>query len=228
MKAIVMLSGGMDSAVTLALAVRKHGAEEILAVTFDYGQRHDREIKAALALVEHFGVGHKEVRIDLGQIGGSSLTDDRIEVPEFKEDEKVEVTSTYVPMRNTIFIALSAAIAEVIGAKYIYTGFNHIDSGGYPDTRPGYVMKMNDALALGSRDKPYVTAPLIEMTKADIVRKGEELGIPWEITWACYEGGEKPCGKCNACVQRAKGFNEARITDPLGTQVPDLAKTIRD
>jgi len=214
MKAIVMLSGGMDSAVTLALAVRKHGADEVLAVTFDYGQRHDKEIKSALALVKHFGVGHREVRIDLGQIRGSALTDDSIDVPEFKEGEK-GITSTYVPMRNTIFIALAAAMAEVIGAKYIYTGFNHIDSGGYPDTRPDYVTAMNVALKLGSRDAPVVKAPLIEDTKRDIDLRGVALGIPWGVTWACYEGKERPCGKCNACVQRKKGFDEAGVVDPL-------------
>jgi len=221
MKAIVMLSGGMDSAVTLALAVRKHGADEVLAVTFDYGQRHDREIKAALALVKHFNVGHREVRIDLGQIGGSALTDDRFDVPEHKEDEdiwkKTGSALTYVPMRNTIFIALAAAMAEVIGAKEIYTGFNYIDSGGYPDTRPEYVKAMNAALALGSRDKPKVIVPLIEDTKRDIVLRGVALGIPWEVTWACYEGKDKPCGKCNACVQRKKGFDEAGVWDPLAT-----------
>lgn len=215
-----MLSGGMDSAVTLATAVRKYGSENVLAVTFDYGQRHEKEIQAALDLVKHYKVGHKEVRIDLGQIGGSALTDENINIPEFSQDEDVwERTGTaltYVPMRNTIFLSICAAIAEVIGAKEIYTGFNYIDSGGYPDTRPDYVDAMNIAFALGSRDKPKIVAPLIELTKRQIVDVGESLEVPWRLTWSCYEGKERPCGKCNACVQRAKGFNEAGVADPLG------------
>lgn len=218
-RAIVMLSGGMDSAVALGLAVRKCGAPHVLAVTFDYGQRHEKEMNAAAALAEHFNVHAEVINIDLRQIGGSALTDEDIVVPAHEEDEDVwEKTGsalTYVPMRNTIFLSLCAAIAEVVGAKLIYTGFNWIDSGGYPDTRPEYVNAMNVLLEYGSRDKPQVVAPLIEDTKRDIVLRGEALGIPWEKTWSCYEGKEHPCGKCNACVQRAKGFKEAGVDDPV-------------
>lgn len=219
MKAIVMLSGGMDSAVALGLAVRHHDAVNVLAVTFDYGQRHEKEMNAAAKLAKHYNVLYKVIKIDLRQIGGSALTNETIDVPEHEEDEDVwEKTGsalTYVPMRNTIFLALCAAVAEVVGAKEIYTGFNWIDSGGYPDTRPTYVNAINVMLRYGSRDKPHVVVPLIDDTKCEIVLRGEALGTPWEKTWSCYEGKEHPCGKCNACVQRKKGFDAAGVVDPV-------------
>jgi len=220
-KAVVLLSGGMDSATTLALAVKEYGPEEVLAIIFDYGQLHAKELVAALALASHYNVKHKKIIINLRQIGGSALTASNIPVPKFEEDEDVwERTGsalTYVPMRNTIFIALAAAVAETIGAYEIWTGFNFIDSGGYPDTRPEYVEAINEVLRVGSRDKPKVVAPLINLTKAQIVELGQRLHVPWELTWSCYKGGVHPCGECNACVQRRKGFQEAHVKDPLNS-----------
>jgi 7-cyano-7-deazaguanine synthase len=218
-KAIVILSGGMDSATALAYAVSIHGAKNVYALTFDYGQRHAKEMKAAAALAGHYEVKHLTFRIFLDQIGGSALTDKNIPVPEFKADEDVwkrtKVALSYVPFRNTIFVSIAVAYAEALGCKYIYTGFNYIDSGGYPDTRPDYLDALNRLITLGSRDKPTVIAPLITMTKKEIVQFGETLGVPWRLTWSCYEGKDRPCGKCNACIQRAKGFAEANVRDPL-------------
>ena len=218
-RGIVVLSGGMDSAVTLAVAVRDLGADNVFALTFDYGQRHIKEMNAAAQLAGHYGVKHYVFRIFLEGIGGSALTDRTIDVPAFERDEqsihKRQVALTYVPFRNTIFVAVAVAYAEVLGCQYIFTGFNYIDSGGYPDTRPEYLDILNILVTLGSRDKPAVVAPLIMMTKANIVRLGEQLKVPWRLTWSCYEGKDRPCGKCNACVQRRKGFVDAGVIDPL-------------
>ena len=224
-KALVILSGGMDSGTVLAYAVHVWGADKVFALTFDYGQRHAKEMKAAEALAQHFGVKHIVFHCDLGQIGGSALTDTSIPVPDFKADvgDTKHVALTYVPMRNTIFIAIAAAFAEVLSCTYIYTGFNWIDSGGYPDTREEYVKAMNSVLQKGSRDQPTLNAPLIEMTKKQIVEFGQRYNVPWEKTWSCYKGEEKPCGECNACVQRAKGFYEAGVVDPLTGVVPPVA-----
>ena len=218
-RAIVILSGGMDSAAVLGYVVNFHGAKNVYALTFDYGQRHIKEMKAAEELAKHYGVKHIIFRCDLGQIGGSALTNKDIAVPEFEKDEdiwkKTGSALTYVPMRNTIFVSVAAAFAEVLGCSWIYTGFNYIDSGGYPDTRPEYVAAMNALLRVGSRDQPVLSTPLIMYTKKEIVDFGRGYNVPWEKTWSCYEGGEKPCGKCNACIQRAKGFSEAGVVDPL-------------
>lgn len=213
MKTIVVLSGGMDSAVTLAIAVKNFGKDDVIALTFDYGQRHEREMDAALSLTKHFGVKHIVFEVPLWKIGGSSLTDNTINVPDQQENGKV--TSTYVPMRNTIFIALAAAYAEVLGCKHIFVGFNYIDSGRYPDTTYSYVDVANSLLAIGSRDSPVVEAPLVRLTKAQIVQEGEKLNVPWDLSWSCYKGGYIPCGSCSACVQRAKGFLGAGVKDPL-------------
>ena len=218
-KCIVILSGGMDSATTLAYAVRKHGSENTIALTFDYGQRHLKEMQAAATLCAHYKVKQIVFRVFLEAIGGSALTDKAIQVPAFKTDEdawkQTHVALTYVPFRNTIFCAIAVAYSEALGCKYIYTGFNYIDSGGYPDTRPEYLDALNRLIKLGSRDKPTVIAPLITMTKKEIVQFGETLGVPWRLTWSCYQGKERPCGKCNACIQRRKGFEQANVVDPL-------------
>jgi 7-cyano-7-deazaguanine synthase len=223
MKVIVILSGGMDSATVLAHACGKYGRSNVLALTFDYGQRHRKEIDAARGLAAYYGIQHQIFSLDLTQIGGSALTDKDIDVPEFEKDaiamERTGVAITYVPMRNTIFISLAAAYAESLGYQRILTGMNYIDAGGYPDCRPEYVAIMNAMLAVGSRDKPYVEAPLINMTKADIVKYGQELRVPWHLTWSCYNGQRHPCGACNACQQRAKGFSEAKVVDPLVRKV---------
>ena len=218
-KCLVILSGGMDSATVLAQVVSLHDSENTIALTFDYGQRHSKEMEAAKALARYYNVRHIIFSVDLTQIGGSSLTDKSIAVPDFKKDENVwkkeKVALSYVPMRNTIFISIASAYAETLGCSEIYTGFNWIDSGGYPDTRKSYVRAMNRVLSIGSRDHPRVIAPLIEMNKKQIVELGESLGVPWQFTYSCYEGKSVPCGRCNACIQRLKGFDAANIKDPL-------------
>jgi 7-cyano-7-deazaguanine synthase len=218
-KGIVVLSGGMDSAVTLAHAVKELGKENVMALTFNYGQRHIKEMNAAKALAQYYKVEHIIFNIDLTQIGGSSLTDAKIDVPEFEKDEdvwkKTHVALTYVPMRNTIFIAIASAYCEALKYPRIYTGFNYIDSGGYPDTTLEYVETINKLLRNHTDFRPTLHAPLIRMTKAQIVTFGSSLRVPWHITWSCYEGNELPCGKCNACVQRAKGFDEVGLVDPV-------------
>jgi len=217
MKAIVILSGGMDSAVVLAHACSMYESKHVVALTFDYGQRHVKEINAAKDLARFYNVEHIIFAVDLTQIGGSALTDKSISVPEFKKDlrKSDHVALSYVPMRNTIFIAIAAAFAEVLGIQEIYTGFNWIDSGGYPDTRKSYVNAINRMLSIGSRDQPKVFTPLIHMTKVQIVKYGEQLHVPWHLSWSCYEGNQHPCGKCNACIQREKGFRGANVNDPV-------------
>ena len=218
-KCLVVLSGGMDSATVLGHVVSMSEIKDIVALTFDYSQRHAKEMEAAKMLTDYYKVKHIVFHLDLTQIGGSALTDKSIAVPDFKKDSDVwktkRVALSYVPMRNTIFIAIASAYAEVLGCQEIYTGFNWIDSGGYPDTRKGYVRAMNRVLSIGSRDQPRVIAPLIDMNKKQIVEYGEKLHIPWTYTWSCYEGKDIPCNVCNACVQRNKGFKEANVKDPV-------------
>lgn len=222
-KALIILSGGMDSATVLGHVVSMYDEKDIVALTFDYGQRHAKEMEAAKMLADYYKVKHIIFHLDLTQIGGSSLTDKSIEVPEYKADAEVwktkRVALSYVPMRNTIFIAIASAYAEVLGCQEIFTGFNWIDSGGYPDTRKGYVRAMNRVLSVGSRDQPRVLAPLIDMNKTKIVEYGEKLRVPWIYTWSCYRGQVYPCMKCNACVQRAKGFKGANVKDPVIPEV---------
>jgi len=209
----------MDSATTLAYAANLHGAENVYTLSFDYGQRHRKELACALLLSEHFKTAeHFVFKLDMTQIGGSALTDNAIPVPVGTEETPKEIPSTYVPMRNTIFLAIAAGYAEVLKCDHIYYGANCIDYGGYPDCRPEYVDAINIAIQRGSKQHPGVCAPYIRSTKKDIILEGEKFRVPWNLTWSCYEGGDKPCGKCNACVQRAKGFREAGVVDPLVEQ----------
>lgn len=220
-RAVVLLSGGMDSATALAIA--KSEGFEVIALTFDYGQRHRRELEAAQKAAKHLGVrDHRVVKLDLTAIGGSALTDERIKVPEQRSLEEIGqgIPPTYVPARNTILLSYALGLAEVAGAKAIYIAANHLDSSGYPDCRPEFYKAFQEVARLGTKrgvegDVIEVRTPLIEMSKADIVRKGEELGVPWKLTWSCYKGGERACGVCDSCQLRLKGFREAGVKDPL-------------
>ncbi len=220
-RAVVLLSGGMDSATALAIA--KSEGFEVIALTFDYGQRHRRELEAAQKVAKHLGVrDHRVVKLDLTAIGGSALTDERIKVPEQRSLEEIGqgIPPTYVPARNTILLSYALGLAEVAGAKAIYIAANHLDSSGYPDCRPEFYKAFQEVARLGTKrgvegDVIEVRTPLIEMSKADIVRKGEELGVPWKLTWSCYKGGERACGVCDSCQLRLKGFREAGVKDPL-------------
>ncbi len=219
--AVVLLSGGMDSATALAIA-RKDGLDA-LALTFDYGQRHAREIEAAKKLANHFRVkDHRIVRLDLRAIGGSALTDPNISVPMQRRIEEIGqgIPQTYVPARNTIFMSYALALAEAANAAAIYIAANQVDNSGYPDCRPEFFEAFQEVARLGTKrgvegDVVEIRTPLIAMTKADIVRRGEELDVPWELTWSCYLGREKACGVCDACQLRLKGFREAGVKDPI-------------
>jgi len=219
--AVVLLSGGMDSAT--ALAITKADGFEITALTVDYGQRHRREIDAARSVANHYGVAdHRVVFLDLTAIGGSALTDHQIRVPQQRSLEAIGqgIPSTYVPARNTVLLGYALGLAEATGAKAIVIAANHLDSSGYPDCRPEFYAAFQEVARLGTKcgvegQVIEIRTPLIQMTKADIVRKGEELGVPWELTWSCYLGGTNACGTCDSCQLRLKGFGEAGVEDPL-------------
>jgi 7-cyano-7-deazaguanine synthase len=214
--AIVLLSGGMDSATTLAIA-RQRGHSPLYALTISYGQRHEREIRSARALARHFGARSIILDIPLGRIAPSALTRKMISVPHGRSTKEMAagIPSTYVPARNTVFLSLSLALAESVGARAIYLGVNAIDYSGYPDCRPEYLRafrrlaRLATASGVEGRGTPAIVAPLLHKTKADIVRWGTRLKVPWELTWSCYEGGDRPCGRCDSCILRRKGFLEA-------------------
>lgn len=219
--AVVLLSGGMDSATALAMT-RKEGSD-VIALTFDYGQRHRKEIAAAKRIAAHFHVrDHRTVRLDLRPIGGSALTDRQMAIPEQRRIEEIGqgIPATYVPARNTIFLAYSLGLAEVTGASAIVIAANAIDYSGYVDCRPEFYEAFREVARLGTKrgvegDVIEIRTPLIRMSKADIVRRGEELHVPWALTWSCYLGGSKACGVCDSCQLRRKGFREACVEDPI-------------
>ena len=215
--AVVLVSGGLDSATTLAVA-RAEGYR-CHALSFDYGQRHRVELEAARAVAESFGaVEHRVMPLDLRLFGGSALTDDGIDVPS-GAGEGIPVT--YVPARNTIFLSLALAWAEVIPAADLFIGVNAVDYSGYPDCRPEFVEAFERLANLGTKagveGQPFrVHAPLIHLTKAQIIRRGHELGVDYALTLSCYDPDEtgRACGVCDSCRLRAAGFHEAGVPDP--------------
>jgi 7-cyano-7-deazaguanine synthase len=220
-KAVVLLSGGLDSATALALA-RAQGFD-CYALSMDYGQRHAAELGAARHVAAALGAaGHKEVRVDLGAIGGSALTDPSIAVP---EQAAAGIPVTYVPARNTLFLALALGWAEVLGALDLFIGVNAVDYSGYPDCRPAFIeafQRLADlATKAGVRGARFrVHAPLIQMTKAQIIRTGAELGIDYSLTVSCYQADDegRACGRCDSCRLRAQGFRDAGVPDPTRYQ----------
>ncbi len=223
MKAVVLLSGGIDSTTTMAIA--KSEGYEIYALTIDYGQRHVNEIENA-RLVSQFLKANKHivVSVNLREIGGSALTSS-IEVPANRTQDEISIgiPITYVPARNTIFLAIALSWAEVIDADTIFFGANVVDYSGYPDCRPEYVRAFEYMANLGTRKgvegatKFSVKTPLINMTKAEIIKRGVELGVDYSLTHSCYDPGVNgiACGRCDSCLIRKKGFMEAGITDPV-------------
>ena len=230
---MVLLSGGLDSSVTLAMAQEAGWA--VHALTVDYGQRHHRELEAARAVAHHYGVEHRVVRVDLSAIGGSALTDASSPLPPTRAPEAIGtggIPSTYVPARNTVLLSLAIAWAEAIGAPAVFLGANCVDYSGYPDCRPEYVEAMREVARLGTRrgveGEPIdIVAPILRMGKGDIVRRGAELGVPFHLTWSCYRGTPKACGRCDSCQLRLRGFAEAGVVDPVpyesSADRPDLA-----
>lgn len=218
-RAVVLLSGGIDSSVTLAFA--KAEGYECYALTFDYGQRHRVELEAAKKVAKHVGVKeHLVVSFDLRKIGGSALTSD-IEVPKGSQEG---IPITYVPARNTIFLSFALAWSEVIQAPHIFIGANIMDYSGYPDCRPEYLKafetmaNLATKVAVEGKIRFKIEAPLLYMTKSEIIKKGVELGLDFSLTWSCYDPqGEppKPCGSCPSCLIRIQGFKKANLKDPL-------------
>ncbi|HEX7484906.1 MAG TPA: 7-cyano-7-deazaguanine synthase QueC [Vicinamibacterales bacterium] len=218
-RAVVLLSGGLDSATAAAIA----GSEgfELFALTVAYGQRHVREIESARAVARALGVvRHVELQVDLSAFGGSALTD-RIDVPRDRDLAAGDIPTTYVPARNTVLLSLAMAWAEALEARDVYIGVNVLDYSGYPDCRPEFIEAFAHLAALatkaGVEGAPLrVHTPLIRMTKADIIRRGLELGIDYGLTHSCYDpdGSGRPCGHCDSCRLRAKGFAEAGVEDP--------------
>lgn len=225
-RAVVLLSGGLDSSTALAIALSK--GRDVHALTIDYGQRHRKEVTAARKVAKHFGVkDHKVLRIDLTQIGGSALTDRRVAVPERRTMQEIGrgIPATYVPARNTILLGLALALAESLDADEIYIAANFLDASGYPDCRPEFYEAFRGVARLGTKrgveGRPIeIHTPLIRMTKADIVRTGARLGVPFALTWSCYHGRVKACGACDSCQLRLKGFREAGVDDPLPYERP--------
>jgi 7-cyano-7-deazaguanine synthase len=221
-RAVALLSGGMDSTVTLAIAV--HDAYEAYAVSFNYGQRHKIELESAVRVARRFGVArHLVFDVDFRAFGASALTAD-IDVPKGRtiDEMSTDIPVTYVPARNSVFLALAASWAEALGARHIFIGVNALDYSGYPDCRPEFIEAFTHALNLGARAgvqgrRFRIHAPLISMTKKDIVLKGLELGVDFSLTHSCYDPlpGGRPCAACDACLLRLKGFQEAGVSDPL-------------
>lgn len=197
MSTVVLLSGGLDSGVALAIYAAHGGVD---ALTIDYGQRHRREIDSARAIAAHYNVSHTVASVDPVLFGGSALTDGA-DIPKGHADEP---DATYVPARNTVLIALAAARAESIGAKRIVIGANADDAGGYPDCRPAYIQAYRDVLQQGTLGHVWVAAPLLAFTKAQVVELAADLHVPTHLTWSCYRGGEQPCGECGACAGLAE------------------------
>ncbi len=218
--AVVLLSGGLDSYT--AAAVAKGRGFSLYALTIRYGQRHARELDAARAVARALGVRqHLEIPLDLRAIGGSSLTSDAA-VPRDRDLSAAEIPSTYVPARNTIFLSLALGWAEVLGAFDIVVGVNALDYSGYPDCRPEFIAAFERLAAVATRAgvegrQFRIHAPLITLTKAEIIRCGIELGLDYGLTHSCYDPGPggRPCGHCDSCALRAKGFEEAGLADPL-------------
>ena len=217
-RAVVCLSGGMDSCVCAALAARDYDA---CGLHFGYGQRtEERELKAARAVADKLGFkDFLHLRIDLfRRIGGSALTDAAIDVPKAPEEESIgaEIPVTYVPFRNAHFLSAAVSWAEVLGAKRIFIGAVEQDSSGYPDCRPAYYEAFQRLIQEGTRDGDIVVeTPLIRKRKREIVALGLELGAPLDLTWSCYSGAEEACGECESCVLRLRAFSEAGIADPI-------------
>jgi 7-cyano-7-deazaguanine synthase len=224
-KAVVLLSGGLDSAVTLYIA-RKKGYQP-LCLIFDYGQRHRREIAAAKKIAQEAGCHHKVLKIDLTH-KHSALLDKNIKIPQPKNSRTRELKNaipvTYVPARNVIFLSFALSFAETLGERAVFIGAHAQDYSGYPDCRPQFFRAFERMSRVGTKSgvegrQIKIFTPLINKKKSEIIREGLRLGVPLRLTWSCYKGGRRPCGRCDSCYYRAKGFRELNIKDPLLSKV---------
>jgi 7-cyano-7-deazaguanine synthase len=221
-KAVILLSGGLDSSTVLYLA-RSEGYD-CYALSFDYQQRHRRELAAAKTIAIAAGtVAHQVVSFDLRLWGGSALTDTEIAVPQHRDlaEMSESIPVTYVPARNTIFLSFALAYAEAIAASRVYIGVNALDYSGYPDCRPDYIDAMRSVFQLGTKQGREglpikIVTPLIDLKKTEIIKLGNSLGVPWAQTWSCYSGDEIPCGTCDSCLLRLAAFRELGLVDPGG------------
>jgi 7-cyano-7-deazaguanine synthase len=222
MKAVVLLSGGLDSSTVLFQA--KADGCACYALSFDYQQRHRCELESAGAIALAAGVaGHQVIRFDLTQWGGSALTDAQLDLPGDRDPAEMAngtIPITYVPARNTIFLSFALAYAEAIGAQRVYIGVNALDYSGYPDCRPDYIAAMQTVFQLGTKqgregDPIQIVAPLIDLPKTEIIRLGNRLGVPWEQTRSCYSEAVVACGRCDSCRLRLAAFAELGLRDPV-------------
>jgi len=218
-KAIVLLSGGLDSTTALYLA-KSQGFDELYALTFRYGQKHGKELEAAKAVAKAVGVKeHKIVELLLNQWQGCSLTDDSMEITD-GDIHRTEIPDTYVPARNMVFLSVAASYADALGITDIFIGVSEVDYSGYVDCREAFIQAMEKAInlgtVLGAERKQHITlhAPFMHMTKAEEVKLGVRLGVDFGLTWTCYRGDAHPCGTCDSCLLRAKAFREAGVEDP--------------
>ncbi|MBE5958276.1 MAG: 7-cyano-7-deazaguanine synthase QueC [Lachnospiraceae bacterium] len=224
MKAMVLLSGGIDSSTSLGLAVEKYGKENVIALSISYGQKHDKEIQASIDVAEYYGVEH--LFLDLAKIfqysNCSLLKQSTEEIPEESYAQQIEATkgevpvSTYVPFRNGLFLSSAASLALSKECSVIYYGAHADDAAGfaYPDCSEVFNNAMNEAIWEGSGHQLKIEAPFVKMNKAEVIKMGLEIGVPYHLTWSCYEGGDKPCGKCGTCIDRAAAFKANGIEDP--------------
>ncbi|MHB1001026.1 MAG: 7-cyano-7-deazaguanine synthase QueC [Armatimonadota bacterium] len=220
-KAVILLSGGLDSATAAAIA--KSEGYELYAISFSYGQRHVKELECARLVGESLGVAdHVVTDFDLRKWGGSALTAD-VDVPLDREGSEMstDIPVTYVPARNTIFLSFALGYAEVVGADTIVIGANQLDYSGYPDCREEFLQAFENMANLATKAATvdgrrfHIYAPLLHLTKAQIIERGNELGVDYSLTWSCYQGLDEPCGRCDSCILRSEGFRSAGLTDPL-------------
>lgn len=228
MKALVLLSGGLDSSVCLGLAVKKYGADDVLALSVFYGQKHDKELEASEKIASYYGV--RRITLDLGEIFKDSdcslLTGSKEDIPH--EDYACQLAkrngapvNTYVPFRNGLFLSSAASVALSNGCEVIFYGAHADDAAGnaYPDTSIGFNKAMSEAIFIGSGNALKIEAPFIDKSKAGVVAEGMKIGVPFELTWSCYEGHDKACGLCGTCRDRKKAFEINGLKDPLEYEV---------
>lgn len=224
MRALVLVSGGIDSTTCLALAVDKYGKENVSALSMYYGQKHNKELECAWKVAEYYGVDYSELDLSLifKESNCSLLSHSTEDIPRESYAKQLEKTngvpvSTYVPFRNGLFLSTAASLALSKGCSVIYYGAHSDDAAGnaYPDCSDEFNNAMNEAIYLGSGKQVKIEAPFVKMTKKDVVAKGLELKVPYELTWSCYEGHDKPCGVCGTCIDRKRAFEENGVSDPI-------------